>query len=190
MKNIIRVVIVSLIGFAFLIYATIPEKNENVEAKFETIPRVFDSVNSDANFSSIFKKDEEKIMVFLDHDAIFVFKDLYKKLEISKAKNIVLIANTSNTPWLFKKIAIEDELEKLYKDSNIVLINDDKARFKRLFSQNSETMSSYFVYKLEKTGKIKFLFQSSVKNGAFQDGISQEEIDKSLDEFLNMLNLN
>lgn len=190
MKNIIRVVIVSLIGFAFLIYATIPEKNENIEARFETIPRVFETVNASLNFADVFKKGEEKTMVFLDHDAIFVFKDLYKKLDISKAKNIVLIANTSNTPWLFKKIAIEDELEKLYKDSNIVLINDEKARFKRLFSKNSETMSSYFVYKLEEDGKIDFLFSKSVKNGAFQDGISQEEIDKSLEEFLNLVDLN
>ena len=109
-----------------------------------------------------------------------VFKELYKKVD----NNIVLIANISNTPWLIKNIAVDDELEKMYKESKIPLINDSNAQFRRFFQLNDDSQNMYIIYKVLENNQIVKIYQGSVKRGALQEGINIDELNKNLDEFL------
>ncbi|WP_066166274.1 hypothetical protein [Aliarcobacter cryaerophilus] len=190
MKNIFKIVLLFVIGFGFLIYFTIPstikeDKNQK-ELEFKNLPAFFDVVNGN-NYT---KKDDffkkfPLYLIVLNHDSLAVFSELYKK---NINENIVLVANISNTPWLIKQIAVNGELEKIFKDSKINLINDSSGSFSNSLDINNNSQNGYFVYKVFEDGKITKIFQNSVKKGALQNGITKEEIETELENFIKEFN--
>lgn len=190
MKNIFKVVLLFVVGFGFLIYLTIPsnikeDKNQK-ELEFKNLPAFFDVVNGN-NYT---KKDDffkkfPLYLIVLNHDSLAVFSELHKK---NINENIVLVANISNTPWLIKQIAVNGELEKIFKDSKINLINDSSGSFSNSLDINNNSQNGYFVYKVFEDGKITKIFQNSVKKGALQNGITKEEIETELENFIKELN--
>lgn len=190
MKNIFKVVLLFVVGFGFLIYLTIPsnikeDKNQK-ELEFKNLPAFFDVVNGN-NYT---KKDDffkkfPLYLIVLNHDSLAVFSELHKK---NINENIVLVANISNTPWLIKQIAVNGELEKMFKDSKINLINDSSGSFSNSLDINNNSQNGYFVYKVFEDGKITKIFQNSVKKGALQNGIDKEEIETELENFIKEFN--
>ena len=190
MKNIFKVVLLFVVGFGFLIYLTIPsnikeDKNQK-ELEFKNLPAFFDVVNGN-NYT---KKDDffkkfPLYLIVLNHDTLAVFSELYKK---NLNENIVFVANISNTPWLIKQIAVNGELEKMFKDSKINLINDSSGSFSNSLDINNNSQNGYFVYKVFEDGKITKIFQNSVKKGALQNGITKEEIETELENFIKEFN--
>ncbi len=190
MKNIFKVVLLFVIGFGFLIYLTIPsnikeDKNQK-ELEFRNLPAFFDVVNGN-NYT---KKDDffkkfPLYLIVLNHDSLAVFSELHKK---NINENIVLVANISNTPWLIKQIAVNGELEKMFKNSKINLINDSSGSFSNSLDINNNSQNGYFVYKVFEDGKITKIFQNSVKKGALQNGITKEEIETELENFIKEFN--
>ena len=120
MKNTLKVIFLGIVGFGFLVYLTIPEKkvSKNENLTIDSIPQYFDIVGnkSYSKIDTLFKLGEEKYIVFLNHDSLIVFKDLYKKVD---KNNIVLVANISEAPWLVKKIAVNDEFAEITIDAII-----------------------------------------------------------------------
>lgn len=190
MKNIFKVVLLFVVGFGFLIYLTIPsnikeDKNQK-ELEFKNLPAFFDVVNGN-NYT---KKDDffkkfPLYLIVLNHDSLAVFSELHKK---NINENIVLVANISNTPWLIKQIAVNGELEKMFKNSEINLINDSSGSFSNSLDINNNSQNGYFVYKVFEDGKITKIFQNSVKKGALQNGITKEEIETELENFIKEFN--
>lgn len=190
MKNIFKVVLLFVVGFGFLIYLTIPsnikeDKNQK-ELEFKNLPAFFDVVNGN-NYT---KKDDffkkfPLYLIVLNHDSLAVFSELHKK---NINENIVLVANISNTPWLIKQIAVNGELEKMFKNSKINLINDSSGSFSNSLDINNNSQNGYFVYKVLEDGKITKIFQNSVKKGALQNGIDKEEIETELENFIKEFN--
>ena len=190
MKNIFKVVLLFVFGFGFLIYLTIPsnikeDKNQK-ELEFKNLPAFFDVVNGN-NYT---KKDDffkkfPLYLIVLNHDSLAVFSELHKK---NINENIVLVANISNTPWLIKQIAVNGELEKMFKNSKINLINDSSGSFSNSLDINNNSQNGYFVYKVFEDGKITKIFQNSVKKGALQNGITKEEIETELENFIKEFN--
>ena len=190
MKNIFKVVLLFVVGFGFLIYLTIPsnikEAQTQNELEFKNLPAFFDVVNGN-NYT---KKDDffkkfPLYLIVLNHDSLAVFSELHKK---NINENIVLVANISNTPWLIKQIAVNGELEKIFKDSKINLINDSSGSFSNSLDINNNSQNGYFVYKVFEDGKITKIFQNSVKKGALQNGIDKEEIETELENFIKEFN--
>ncbi|QNM89059.1 hypothetical protein [Aliarcobacter cryaerophilus] len=190
MKNIFKVVLLFVVGFGFLIYLTIPsnikeDKNQK-ELELKNLPAFFDVVNGN-NYT---KKDDffkkfPLYLIVLNHDSLAVFSELHKK---NINENIVLVANISNTPWLIKQIAVNGELEKMFKNSKINLINDSSGSFSNSLDINNNSQNGYFVYKVFEDGKITKIFQNSVKKGALQNGITKEEIETELENFIKEFN--
>lgn len=190
MKNIFKVVLLFVVGFGFLIYLTIPsnikEAQTQNELEFKNLPAFFDVVNGN-NYT---KKDDffkkfPLYLIVLNHDSLAVFSELHKK---NINENIFLVANISNTPWLIKQIAVNGELEKMFKDSKINLINDSSGSFSNSLDINNNSQNGYFVYKVFEDGKITKIFQNSVKKGALQNGIAKEEIETELENFIKEFN--
>ncbi|MCT7501023.1 hypothetical protein N5S92_03395 [Aliarcobacter cryaerophilus] len=190
MKNIFKVILLFVVGFGFLIYLTIPsnikEAQTQNELEFKNLPAFFDVVNGN-NYT---KKDDffkkfPLYLIVLNHDSLAVFSELHKK---NINENIVLVANISNTPWLIKQIAVNGELEKMFKDSKINLINDSSGSFSNSLDINNNSQNGYFVYKVFEDGKITKIFQNSVKKGALQNGITKEEIETELENFIKEFN--
>ena len=192
MKNVLKIVFLGVIGFALLVYLTAPKNmdqstqldDSNSAVTIDSIPRYFELIGKSpyTKFETLFQEGTEKYIVVLNHDSLAVFKDLYKKID----KNIVLIANISNTPWIIKQIAVNGELEKMYKDSNIPLINDDSGSFVRALKINNNKQNQYFVFKLNTDGTIVKVTEGLVKLGALEKGLSNEELEKNLNEIVKI----
>lgn len=188
MKNTIRIVILGVVGLALLVYLTLPNKTQNDKSEVKealtinSLPTYFDVVGNNpyTKFDTLFKIGEEKYMVVLNHDALAVFKELYKKMD----KNVVLIANISNTPWIVKQIAVNGELEKMYKNSKNFLINDSDGSFVNTLGVTDNKQNKYFIFKLTKDGDIIKVSEGSVKEGALEKGLSNDELEKNLNEII------
>ena len=192
MKNTIKIVLLGVIGFSLLVYLTVPKNlgnnssEQNMNLTINSLPRFFDIVggNPYTKFEEHFRSGEEKYIIFLNHDALAVFKDLYKKTN----KNIVFVANISNTPWLIKQIAVNGELEKMYKNSKIALINDSDGMFVNSLGLNDNQQNKYFIYKLNSDETITKIKESTVKLGALEKGLTPDELESTLNEIVKNLN--
>ena len=188
-KNSFKIVILAIIGFALLVYLTAPENpnknelnpNKNV-LNIDFIPRYFEIVggNPYSKFETLFQKGVEKYLIVLNHDSLALFKDLHKYTD----KNIVLIANISNTPWLIKQLAVNGKLEEMYKDSKIPLINDSNGLFINNLVLNDNTQNKYFIYKLNSDGTIVKINEGLVELNILEKGILEENSKKSLEQIV------
>ena len=178
-KNSLKIVILGIIGFALLVYFTAPKNPNNNEVKVEKsilnidfLPKYYEVVRSDSfpKFEMFFQKGTEKYLVILNHDSLALFKDLYKYTD----KNIVLIANISNTPWIIKQLAVNEKLEGMYKESKIPLINDSNVAFINSLGLNDNTQNKYFIYNLIIDGTIVKTNEGFVELNILEKGISPE----------------
>ncbi len=185
-KNSLKIVILGIIGFALLVYLTAPE-NPNNKVKIEksilnidSLPKYYEIVRSDSfpKFEMFFQKGVEKYLVVLNHDSLALFKDLYKYTN----KDIVLIANISNRPWIIKQLAVNEKLEGMYKESKIPLISDSNGIFMNSLGLNDDTQNKYFIYKLNTDGTIVKINEGFVELNILEKGISEELSKKSLEE--------
>ena len=186
-KNSFRVAFLGIVAFALLMYMTMPNHQNSAKAQagalnIENIPKYFDVVSSNpyTKVESLFQKGVEKYLIVLNHDSLALFKDLYKY----SSKDIVLIANISNTPWLIKQLAVNKKLEDMYKDSKIPLINDSNGAFINSLALNDNTQNKYFIYKLNSDGTINKINEGLVELNILEKGISSENSQKSLEEIV------
>ncbi|MFA9238912.1 MAG: hypothetical protein ACEQSQ_03340 [Candidatus Paceibacteria bacterium] len=192
MKNVLKIVFLGILGFGLLTYLTAPknvEKNlEKVENKTQlsinSIPRYFELVGNSpyTKFETLFPKEIEKYMIVLNHDSLALFKDLYKYTD----KNIVLIANISNTPWIIKQLAVNGKLEEMYRNSTIPLINDSKGIFINSLGLNDNTQNKYFIYKLNVEGNIIKINEGFVELNILEKGISPENSKNNLEQIVKL----
>ena len=189
-KNILKISLLGIIGFAILVYLTAPENpnkqkstqiNKN-SLNIDSIPRYFEVVGNSqySKFETLFQKGVEKYLIVLNHDSLALFKDLHKYTD----KNVVLIANISNTPWLIKQLAVNGKLEEMYKESKIPLINDSNGAFINSLGLNDITQNKYFIYKLNIDGTIEKISESLVELNILEKGITPENSKKSLEEIV------
>ena len=186
-KNILKIVILGILGFALLVYLTAPKNPNSVEINqnsknvlnIDYIPRYFEVAgkSSYVQFETFFQKGVEKYIIVLNHDSLALFKDLYKYTN----KNIVLVANISNTPWLIKKFAVNGKLDEMYKSSTIPLINDSTGSFINSLALNDNTQNKYFIYKINIDGTIVKVNEGLVELNILEKGISEEYSKNSLE---------
>ena len=192
-KNIFRIGILGIIGFGILVYLTAPAnpnqnnkiiQNSKSILNIDLIPKYFDVVanNPYTKVETLFQKGVEKYIIVLNHDSLALFKDLHKYSD----KNIVLIANISNTPWLIKQLAVNGKLEEMYKDSKIPLINDSTGAFINILALNDNTQNKYFIYKLNSDGTINKINEGLVELNILEKGISSENSQKNLEEIIKI----
>ena len=187
-KNSFKVAFLGIVAFALLMYMTIPNhKNSNNLSKqndtslnIDYIPKYVDVIAASPYTKSetLFQKGIEKYLIVLNHDSLALFKDLYRYSD----KNIVLIANISNTPWLIKQLAVNGKLEEMYKESKIPLINDSNGSFINSLRLNDNTQNKYFIYKLNTDGTINKINEAYVELNILEKGVSSENLEKSLKE--------
>jgi hypothetical protein len=192
MKNILKIVFLGIIGFGLLTYLTAPkniEKSlnksvEKTEMSINSIPRYFELVGTSpyTKFETLFPKGIEKYIIVLNHDSLALFKDLYKYTD----KNIVLIANISNTPWIIKQLAVNGKLEEMYKNSSIPLANDSKGIFINSLGLNDNTQNKYFIYKLNIDGTIIKINEGFVELNILEKGISLESSKNNLEQIVKL----
>jgi len=182
MKNILKIVFLGIVGFGLLVYLTAP-KNPNVVKKekndmqltYESLPWHYEIVGNKfyTKKEELFKTNDSYIIV-LNHEGLAIAN----KLNSLEAKNIVLVANVSNTPWLIKKLAVNGKLEELAKGSKIPLINDESGNIVNALRLNDKTQTKYFIYKINNKKIINKVGEGNLKEGSLEHGLNQEELEK------------
>lgn len=133
----------------------------------------------------IFKRGVETLIVVGNHDSLSVVKDLPKLFKISQ--NYVMVANISSAPWFVKKMFIPSKLEELNKGTNIPMIYDDDAQMVNTLNLSDTTKTKFFAYLLTKEGMVSKIYEGSVKAGALDGSMTEEEKKKSLEPLVKLL---
>ena len=192
MINVLKIVFLGIVGFGLLVYLTAPQQprieseiSKNIKLSTSLLPKHFEVIGiaGYVNRNDLFKKNEEKYIIVLNHDAL----SLVESLKSNKRKDIILVANISKTPWFIKKLAVNSKLEELNKDSNIPMINDTSGEMIKALNLYDDAQTKYFVYKVNFDSSIIKITESNVKEGALENGLSKEEINKEITTLLNYL---
>ena len=192
MANIFKIVLLGVLGFGLLVYLTAPKqlnKQDKVTLNKELNTSLFPShfevigISGYAKKSDLFKKDLEKFIIVLNHEAL----SLVETIKLSTRKDIILVANISKTPWFIKKLAVNGKLAELNIGSTIPMINDTSGKMVKALSLYDDTKTKYFVYKVNKDSSITKISEQSVKEGALENGLKQEEIDLYMTSLLSSL---
>lgn len=192
MVNVLKIVFLGIIGFGLLVYLTAPQQpkakndiSKNTKLNTSLLPSHFEviGVGGYVKKTDLFKKGIEKYIIVLNHDAL----SLVETLKLNKRKDIVLLANISKTPWFIKKLAVNGKLEELNQGSNIVMINDTNGEMIKALNLYDDTQTKYFIYKVNLDNSIIKIAESNVKEGALENGLSKEEINKEISTLLSYL---
>lgn len=195
MMNVLKMVFLGIVGFGVLVYLTAPEQNPKSKSKqvnlsdkvtIAMLPNYLEVIGKGSYFvkEKLIKKGEVTYLIVANHDSLAVLNKLYNFTK----KNVILVANISNTPWLIKKLAVDGKLEELYKDSKIPMINDASGTFVKTLKLSDTTQNAYFIYKIDNNGNIVQINKGIVKLNALEKGISSEESTKTLQDISKLLN--
>ena len=192
MANVLKIVFLGIIGFGLLVYLTAPKQVEkkseiNKDTKLSTtlFPNHYEviGVSGYVKKTDLFKKGLEKYLIVLNHDAL----SLVETLKLNTRKDIVLVANISNTPWFIKKLAVNGKLAELNQGSNIPLINDTNGNLIKSLNLFDDIQTKYFIYKINTDSSVEKINEFSVKEGALENGLTKKEIEKEIARLTSQL---
>lgn len=180
-KNILKIVVLGILGFSALIYFTaskptaIANDNASTSMTKEVLPQSFELVGQQQHIAKdeLFKANTRSLIVVGNHDSLAVVKDLNKffALEIP----FVMVANISSAPWFVKKMFIPGKLEELNKGSNVPMIYDFNGHMVQALGVTNNAKTAFISYMLEEDGSIKKIYEGTVKEGALDGSMSEEE---------------
>lgn len=192
MKNVLKIVFLGIVGFGLLVYLTAPEQphtnkkiDKNIKLTSSLLPSHFEVIGVAGYMKKddIFKKENRKYIIVLNHDAL----SLVEPLKSTNRKDIVLVANISKTPWFIKKLAVNGKLAELNEKSTIPMINDTSGDLTKALSISDDTQTKYFIFKIQEDDSILKIKESEVKKGALEFGITKEESSKYIEFLLSFL---
>jgi len=187
MANILKIVFLGIVAFGLLTFFTAkkPQEvvaNDNVVSvvKYDSLPAKYELVGKDGEVTknSLFKKGEKTLIVVGNHDSLAVVKDLpkYFKLETS----YVMVANISSAPWFVKKMFIPGKLEELNEGTNIPMIYDFDGLMVNSLSVMDNSKTKFIAYMLNTDGTVSKIYEGTVKEGALDGTMNEEEKKASL----------
>jgi len=136
--------------------------------------------------NQLFSVSSDTLLIVGNHDSMSVIKDLKKHFDIKIP--YVMVANISNAPWFIKKWAIPDKLEELTQNIASPMIFDEDGLVVRSLALNNTEATKYFVYIVSANGDIANVYTGSVKKGALEYGITDEETKEALAPIMGFLN--
>ena len=194
MGNIVKIVVLGLAGFALLVFLTAEKPkqivaNDNVVnvIKYDSLPALFELVGTEKEVTkeSLFKKDKSSLIVVGNHDSLAVVKELPKFFKINIP--YVMVANISSAPWFVKKMFIPGKLEELNKDSNIPMIYDFDGNMVNVLNVTDNAKTKFIAYLMTKEGTISKIYEGSVKEGALDGSMNDEEKKKVLEPLFKLI---
>lgn len=182
MANVLKIVFLGIVAFGIITYFTAekPQEvvaNDNVVSvvKYDSLPAKYELVGKDGEVTkdSLFKKGNKTLIVVGNHDSLAVVKELpkYFKLDIP----YVMVANISSAPWFVKKMFIPGKLEELNTGTNIPMIYDFDGLMVNALSVVDNSKTKYIAYMLNADGTVSKLYEGTVKEGALDGTMNEEE---------------
>ena len=194
-KNILKIVVLGILGFSALVYFTASKPNAMVANDVngttlskEALPQNFELVGTEGLVAKeeLFKDNLASLIVVGNHDSLAVVKELNRFFELKIP--VVMVANISSAPWFVKKMFIPGKLEELNQGSTIPMIYDfDGFTIQALGVTNNEK-KAFIAYLLDERGNINKLFEGKVKEGALDGSMNEEEKKAALLPLVEIIN--
>lgn len=194
MANLLKIVFLGLVGFGLLVYFT-AEKPKQVVAndnvlniiKYDSLPAKFELVGKDNEIKkeSLFEKNKKYLIIVGNHDSLAVVKDLPKLYKIETP--YIMVANISAAPWFVKKMFIPGKLEELNEGTNIPMIFDMDGSMVNALKVTDNSKTKFFAYILTEVGTISKIYEGTVKEGALDGTMNEEEIKNTLKPLYELL---
>ena len=194
MGNLLKIVFLGVAGFALLVFLTAEKPkqmlaNDNVVkiAKYDSIPSEYELVGKDDKVKreTLFKKDQNTLIVVGNHDSLAVVKELPIMFNIDLP--YVMVANISSAPWFVKKMFIPGKLEDLNEGTNIPMIYDFDGDMVNALYVTDNAKTKYAAFLLSKEGTIKKIYEGSVKEGALDGSMTKEEMKTALTPLYDLI---
>ncbi|AXH09961.1 hypothetical protein CP960_00035 [Malaciobacter halophilus] len=193
MKNVLKIVILGVIGFGFLVYATaekpaqVKQVLEQSSLKLSDLPEKFEIVGKDDEVlkADLFEKGAKSLIVVGNHDSLAVVRELPKFYEMTIP--YVMVANISSAPWFVKKMFIPGKLEELVEKRDTPMIYDFDGDMVKALGVTDNAKTTYVAYLVNENGSISKILKGNVKEGALDGSMTQDEMKKALEPLANYL---
>lgn len=169
----LTVLTVAFLGMIIYMTAKPPVKVDTTtnQIQMKYMPKRLKLLDDDLEYSADSIIKENSIIVVTNHDSIAVLKDLDKYTD----ENIVIVTNISAAPWFIKQWVIPEKLTKLKGSSKTAWIYDENGYMKSFLKVKSDSAVVYEIF-MKKDGKITKIFDGSVRQGALDGTMSEDEI--------------
>jgi len=194
-KNILKIVVLGILGFSALMYFTASKPKEmksdtiNVsELNKKLLPQSFELVGKVEPIAQneLFKEDTPYLIVVGNHDSLAVVKDLKNFYDVEMP--FVMVANISSAPWFVKKMFIPGKLEELNKGSEVPMIYDFDGLTVQALNVTNNEKTAFIAYVLDEEGNINKVYEGKVKEGALDGSMNEDEKKEVLLPLIDILN--
>ncbi|MDX9796624.1 MAG: hypothetical protein RBT24_07335 [Arcobacteraceae bacterium] len=194
-KNILKIVVLGILGFSALVYFTASKPNAMVANDVngtalskEALPQNFELVGTEGLVAKeeLFKDNLASLIVVGNHDSLAVVKELNRFFELKIP--VVMVANISSAPWFVKKMFIPGKLEELNQGSTIPMIYDFDGFTVQALGVTNNEKTAFIAYLLDEKGNINKLFEGKVKEGALDGSMNEEEKKEALLPLVEIIN--
>ena len=194
-KNILKIVVLGILGFSALVYFTASKPNEIVANDVngmtlskEALPQNFELVAKEGLIAKeeLFKANKASLIVVGNHDSLAVVKDFNRFFGLDMP--FVMVANISSAPWFVKKMFIPGKLEELNAGSNIPMIYDFDGNMDQALGVDNNDKTAFVAYVLNENDTIVKVYEGNVKEGALDGSMSEDEKKIALEPLFELLN--
>lgn len=194
MKNILKIVVLGVIAFGILIYATADKPaetktqvNDTSSLTLSNLPKEFEIVGKDGKVSKedLFQAGSKALIIVGNHDSLSVVRELPKYYDVQIP--YVMVANISSAPWFVKKMFIPGKLEELVEGRDTPMIYDFDGDMIKALGVTDNEKTTYIAYLVNENGSISNVFKGSVKEGALDGTMSEEEMKTNLASLLDYI---
>lgn len=193
-KNILKIVVLGILGFSALMYFTaskpaamVANENTGTSITKEVFPQSFELVGKEQHISKdeLFKANTKSLIVVGNHDSLAVVKDLNTYFAVEMP--FVMVANISSAPWFVKKMFIPGKLEELNKGSNVPMIYDFDGNMVQALGVANNDKTAFIAYVIEENGSIVKIYEGKVKEGALDGSMNEEEKKVALEPLFELI---
>ncbi|MFA7090656.1 MAG: hypothetical protein WC149_02255 [Arcobacteraceae bacterium] len=193
-KNILKIVVLGILGFSALVYFTaskpaamVANENAGTSITKEVLPQSFELVGQKQHLSKdeLFKANTKSLIVVGNHDSLAVVKDLNTYFAVEMP--FVMVANISSAPWFVKKMFIPGKLEELNKGSNVPMIYDFDGNMVQALGVANNDKTAFIAYVIEENGSIVKIYEGKVKEGALDGSMNEEEKKVALEPLFELI---
>jgi hypothetical protein len=192
LKNVLKLVFLSIVGFGVLVYVTADKPKEPVVVNEEngltkvSLPQSFELVGVEQRISKEELFKGESLIVVGNHDSLAVVKEFNSYFELPM--NFVMVANISSAPWFVKKMFIPGKLEELNVNSNTPMVYDFEGDMVHALAVENNAKTAFIAYHLKPNGVIEKIYEGNVKEGALDGSMSEVEKKEALKPLFELLN--
>ena len=180
--SIIKLVIISVVALVGLTLLTVdaPQKMEKKEIIIQNLPQSVELIGfEEQKFATKSIIQPESFIFVGNYESIVLSKKLDELLNLPNGQ-LVIVSNVSDAPWFIKRWQAHNQNIKLKGEKHLPWIYDRDGAIRNFLQVPTSDGVKYFVYHVQKDGKIKNIYIGKVKQGTIDGAMSEEEIHSNL----------